>query len=68
MTYDGVTYYYILNGQGDVIGLTDDEGNMDIGYTYGAYCTVTDLAASNDAPTLWTLNPLTYRSYVFDRE
>ena len=69
MTYDGVTYYYVLNGQGDVIGLTDSTGAMVIGYIYGAYGTVTPLASNATlSPILWQMNPLTYRGYVYDRE
>ena len=68
MSYGSHTYYYVLNGQGDVIGLANGDGTMAIGYLYGAYGVVTGLQASCDATTLWTLNPLTYRGYVYDRE
>ena len=36
MSYGNNTYYYVLNGQGDVIGLTNSSGKMVIGYTFGA--------------------------------
>lgn len=45
MTYDGATYYYVYNGQGDVIGLTKADGTLVMGYTYGAWGTATGLAA-----------------------
>ena len=69
LTYDGATYYYVLNGQGDVIGLTNSSGKMVIGYTYGAYGVATGLVADPDLSyVLVQMNPLTYRGYVYDRE
>ena len=69
LTYGGKTYYYVLNGQGDVIGLTDDEGNMVIGYHYGAYGVAMALRSDPElAPILAQVNPLLYRGYVYDRE
>lgn len=69
MTYDGATYYYILKGQGDVIGLTDDTGKMVICYHYGAYGVGMSLAADKElAPVLIKVNPFLYCAYVYDRE
>ena len=69
LTYDGATYYYVLNGQGDVIGLTNSSGKMVIGYTYGAYGVATGLVADPELSyVLVQMNPLTYRGYVYDRE
>ena len=69
LTYDGETYYYVLNGQGDVIGLTDATGKMMIGYHYGAYGVAMALRSDPElAPILAQANPLLYRGYVYDRE
>ena len=69
MSYDGATYYYVLNGQGDVVALTDNTGKMIIGYHYSAYgfptLLKTDSETYND---LKYLNPFMYRGYVFDIE
>ena len=42
MTLDGIRYYYLLNIQGDVTGLTDEAGNLHLfchylGYGEGRY-------------------------------
>ena len=69
MTYDGTTYYYVLNGQGDVVALVDGTGTMIVGYHYSAYgnpvLLKTDYAAYTD---LKYLNPFLYRGYVYDIE
>nr|WP_249218709.1 hypothetical protein [Anoxybacillus rupiensis] len=36
MTKGGVTYYYHLNGHGDVVALTDANGNVVTQYQYDA--------------------------------
>lgn len=67
MTYDGATYYYVYNGQGDVIGLTKADGTLVMGYTYGAWGTATGLAMDAELTNiLITVNPFTYRGYVYD--
>ena len=65
--YNGTTYFYITNLQGDVIGLLDASGQQVVAYTYDAWgnsLTVTGSMAS----TLGQLNPLRYRGYVYDEE
>ena len=67
MTYDEVTYYYVTNLQGDVVGLLDEDGNKMISYRYTAYgqCFI----FSDESPmtmTLANMNPLGYRGYVMD--
>ena len=69
MSYDGATYYYVLNGQGDVVALTDNTGKMIIGYHYSAYGFPTLLKTDSETYTdLKYLNPFMYRGYVFDIE
>lgn len=67
MALDGVLYYYVLNIQGDVMGMVDSSGNLAISYNYegyGAGYYVYDTSDMTD--TLLSTNPLLYRSYVLD--
>ena len=60
---DLVTYYYILNLQGDVVGLTDASGTFVAQYTYNAWGEV--LTATGN---MAGINPLRYRGYYYDSE
>ena len=65
--YNGSTYYYVTNLQGDVIAILDSSGAMVVEYTYDAWgkpLTTTGTMAS----ALGMVNPLRYRGYVYDRE
>jgi len=64
VTLNGTVYYYTTNLQGDVTGIWDASGNRVAAYTYDAWGNVT---ITSDH-TLATLNPLTYRGYVYDAE
>ena len=72
--YNGSTYYYVFNGQGDVIGITDGYGNMLARYTYDAWgkpLTITDGAGndvSGNAGHIANVNPFRYRGYYYDAE
>ena len=60
-------YYYLRNGQGDIVKLIDGSGNAVVEYTYDSWgkplsCTGTL------ATTLGALNPFRYRGYVYDEE
>ena len=72
--YNGSTYYYVFNGQGDVIGITDGYGNMLARYTYDAWgkpLTITDGAGtdvSGNASHIANVNPIRYRGYYYDKE
>ena len=57
------TYYYILNLQGDVVGLTDASGTFVAQYTYNAWGEV--LTATGN---MAGINPLRYRGYYYDSE
>ena len=37
ITYNGATYYYVKNLQGDIVGLTDTSGVYVVAYTYDAW-------------------------------
>jgi RHS repeat-associated protein len=60
-------YFYVLNLQGDVIGIVDGGGNQIVGYTYDAWGNILSTTGSM-ASTLGQLNPLRYRGYVYDQE
>ena len=67
VTYGGTTYYYATNLQGDVIAILNSAGTKVVSYTYDAWGNSINIAHSM-ASTLGTLNPLRYRSYVYDHE
>ena len=67
VVYGSNTYYYMLNQQGDVIGLVNSSGTQVVAYTYDAWgkpLTVTGSLVS----TLGQINPLRYRGYIYDHE
>ncbi len=67
MTYDGATYYYITNMQGDVVGLLNDVGTRIISYQYTAYGQGRYISHEPDlAAILSTVNPIGYRGYIMD--
>ena len=60
-------YYYVLNQQGDVIGLLNSNEELIVMYVYDAWGRVlasADLTASG----IGINNPLRYRGYVYDTE
>ena len=66
-TVDGTMYYYVTNLQGDVVAILDSTGTMVVNYYYDAYGVLLQTGGTM-AATLGTLNPLTYRGYVYDHE
>ena len=69
MTYQGSTFYYVVNAQGDVTGMTNSAGKLVVSYTYDAWGRwiyyIQDAEWSN---VLGGINPLLYRGYVYDHE
>lgn len=65
--FNGTKYAYILDLQGDVVGLKNASGTEVVRYTYDAWGkkleTTGELAGS-----LGYLNPFRYRGYVYDEE
>ena len=57
------TYYYVLNLQGDVVKLIDQDGAETAAYTYDAWGNI--LASSG---SMAETNPLRYRGYYYDVE
>jgi len=67
VTYNGTTYFYATNIQGDVLAIMDADEYTVVAYTYDAWGNLFSLTGSM-ASTLGALNPLRYRSYVYDTE
>ena len=63
LTYNGTTYYYITNLQGDVMYLVNSSGTRVASYTYDPYGKVDTATGSMAA-----INPLRYRGYYYDTE
>lgn len=61
MTRGGVTYYYQLNGHGDVVKLTDASGNIVAQYQYDAWGNII-----SQTGTMASANPYRYTSYRYD--
>ncbi|UOK61311.1 polymorphic toxin type 8 domain-containing protein [Paenibacillus sp. OVF10] len=63
MAKDGQTYYYHLNGHGDVVSLTDQTGNEVAQYEYDAWGNIV-----NQSGSLADENPYRYASYRYNAE
>ena len=57
------TYYYVLNLQGDVVKLIDQDGAEAAAYTYDAWGNLLSATGS-----MASANPLRYRAYYYDSE
>ena len=67
ITYNGTTYYYVTNIQGDVVAILNSSGQEVVSYTYDAWGYLWFFDGSM-AFTLGQWNPLRYRGYVYDHE
>ena len=65
--YNGTSYYYVTNIQGDVIAILDTSGTAVVEYAYDAWGNII-LTTGSMAGTLGAHNPLRYRGYVYDKE
>ena len=65
--YNGQHYFFLKNLQGDVIAITDSNGDTVARYSYDAWgaCTVTQDSSNR---SIATVNPYRYRGYYFDSE
>ena len=62
-TYNGATYFYVKNLQGDVVAVIDSTGTEKAVYEYGAYGTL--IHSDGD---LADVNPMRYRGYYYDSD
>lgn len=74
MNLNGTEYYYIRNGQGDIIGLFDNTGTQVVSYTYDAWgklISIKDQSGTditNDTTHVGYKNSYRYRGYRYDTE
>ena len=67
INYCGTPFYFLKNLQGDVIAITDKDGEVVARYQYDAWgvCTI---ASDTSGRKIATVNPYRYRSYYYDAE
>lgn len=65
--YNGTEYYYVMNLQGDIIGLVNAAGAWVVEYRYDVWGNIQSISGSL-AGTLGADNPLRYRGYYYDTE
>ncbi len=67
VAYNGTTYYYATNLQGDVTAILDSTGAAVVTYTYDAWGKLLSTDGTM-ASTLGAVNPLRYRGYTYEPE
>ena len=67
ITYNGTSYYFLKNLQGDVIAITDATGTVVARYSYDAWGVCTIESDTTDCK-IAEINPYRYRSYYLDQE
>ena len=65
--YNNNEYYYVRNGQGDIVKIIDAAGNPVVEYTYDTWGKKVTTTGSL-AGTLGLIQPFRYRGYVYDYE
>ena len=72
MKYNGSTYIYRKDVQGNIISLLDSNGRIVVKYAYDAWGMATAIDGNGVKITSTThvanLNPFRYRSYYYDTE
>ncbi len=71
--YNDDIYYYIKNGQNDIIGIVDIEGNQIVSYEYDSWGQIVSIKDNQgneitDQTNIGNINPFRYRSYYYDSE
>ena len=67
VNYAGTEYYYLRNGQNDVVKLIDNSGDTVVEYIYDSWGRVVTTSGTL-ATTLGLDQPFRYRGYVYDTE
>lgn len=67
LTYNGTTYYYSTNIQGDIVSIVASSGITVVRYFYDAWGNIRTITGAMPN-TLGKTNPLRYRGYVYDQE
>ena len=73
ISFNGAAYFFLKNLQGDVIAITDADGEVIARYTYDAWGKVLSVTDANGAAIttgahIALVNPYRYRSYYYDAE
>ena len=65
--YNSTPYYFFKNQQGDIIAITDQNGDVIAKYSYDAWglCSITQ---DSSTVGIASINPFRYRGYYFDSE
>ena len=67
VSFNGGTYYYVTNVQGDVVSILNSAGEPVVQYFYDAWGNILSTGGTL-ASSLGATNPLRYRGYVYDQE
>ena len=67
VNYNEIEYFYLRNGQNDIVGLMDGNGNRVVEYTYDAWGKLISTTGTL-ATSLGADNPFRYRGYYYDTE
>ncbi len=67
-TYNGATYHYLTNAQGDVTGITDVDDNLVVEYSYDAWGKLLNMTDSSGDAHIGQKNSFLYRGYYYDSE
>ena len=63
------TYFYVIDGLGNVVALVDDAGRRIVSYYYDGYGnTLEKIISSNDTYGIGNKNPFRYKCYYYDVE
>lgn len=65
--YNGTPYYFLKNLQGDIIAITNQNGEVVARYSYDAWGVPTIVEDSSGC-SIATINPFRYRGYYYDTE
>lgn len=73
LKYNDTQYYYIRNGQNDIIGILDSNLNQIVSYEYDSWGNILSIKDENgneitDSNNIGLINPYRYRSYRYDTE
>ena len=64
-SYNGTPYYYVKNGQGDIVGIVDSSGETVVTYSYDSWGNPVNVEGNT---SLAAANPFRYRGYYYDTE
>ena len=67
LDYNGATYAYLYNAQGDVVALSDTNGTVVVEYAYDAWGNPLSVTGTGSS-TIGQKNPFRYRGYFYDTE